>query len=751
MTAQVIALRQLTAVFQGNELTMGLLFASWLLWTALGSWMGTKFPRSGITALGVAVTIQGLLLPLTLYLIRSSRLILGIQAGQMVGLFPIILSSLITILPMALITGLCFSLACHAWRSALVFDRSKSTIGIQQVYIAEAAGAVLGGISSFFLSPVVGPFPWVIIISGLGVAAGLWTILSLKKVAYAVWCIVFAIGLLVASFPGKHWEKTTLAPLFAGQKLIAIDESPHGQLVATRLAEQVTLYINGVKEVTVPDPFSAEEVAHIALSLHPNPQNVLLIGGIVGETPREILKQPSVKSLDLVELDPRLIRLAKDVLPDSVVRVSSRSEVKVRAMDGRRFLATTTQHYDVILMDLPDPLSAQVNRYYTAEWFQEVRRHLTNHGIVSFSLRSSESSMNREQARFLACIYRTLQAAIPYVNVLPGDKACFLASPDSNMLQFSADDILRTLKSRGVETVYISEAYLPDILQPYRMQQLTDRITNIDVPINRDFHPVGYYTGLVLWDTQFRTSLKGLFIWLRIIPFCFLLIAWGILVLILLMISINRNRKGKSLVPLSIRTAIFTVGATGVGLELLLILGFQVVFGVAYGWVAMIITAFMAGLALGARLVPTEKVRLRWFVIIQSCIILLPIVLWFLMTQAKILVGLPSARGALLFGVGALIAGALGGAQFPIATALLVKERHQTMGSGEEDNQLAKTRSTSRLGGGLYALDLLGSALGAIVISAFIIPLWGLGSAFLLLALMNLSPFVILCCFEPTA
>ena len=742
MTAQIIALRQLTAVFQGNELTMGLLFASWLLWTALGSWIGTKFSRTGITTLGVTVAIQGLLLPSTLYLSRYSRPILGIQAGQMVGLFPIAISSLFTILPIALLTGLCFSLGCQAWRFTRTSEMSKSTIGIQQVYIAEAIGAVLGGISSFIFLPVIEPFPWVILVAGLGAGAGLWTILSFKKVAFLGWGAIVVIGLIIAILFGKQWEMTTLMPLFAGQKLITKDESPYGQLTATRLAEQTTLYINGVKEATVPDPFSAEDVSHLALSLHPNPATVLLIGGIVGETPREILKHPSVKNLDLVELDPNVIHLAKSEFPDSIVQILSRREVTVWSRDGRRYLTNSNQRYDVILMDLPDPLNAQVNRYYTLEWFQEIRQHLTDNGILSFSVRSSESSMNREQERFLACIYRTIQTAIPYVKVIPGNKSHFLASPDSIVMQFSADDILQTLKSRGIETVYISEAYLPDILQPYRMQQLTDRITKIDTPINRDFHPVGYYTGLVLWDTQFHTSLKGLFVWLRTIPFYFLLMFWGVLILILLVIKINRNRKGKSVVPLSIRTAIFTIGATGVGLELLMILGFQVVFGVAYGWVAMIITAFMVGLAIGARLVPTEKVRLRWFVIVQSCVILLPLVLWFLMTQSKVLMGCSSGVGALLFGVGALVAGTLGGAQIPIATALLMKESQKTSQSGEEGGQ------SVGIGGRLYALDLLGSALGAIVISAFLVPLWGLSNAFVLLTLMNLVPLIVLCCVK---
>jgi spermidine synthase len=782
MTAQVIALRQLTAVFQGNELTMGILFASWLLWTALGSWMGTKFSRSGFIALGVAVAIQGLLLPFTLYLIRYSRPILGIQAGQTVGLFPIILSSLFTILPIALITGLCFALGCQAWRLTRTSEISNSTIGIQQVYVAEAVGAVLGGISSFILSPIIEPFPWVIMVSGLGVGAGLWTMLSFRKVAYLEWGAIIAIGLLIAILFGKQWELTTLKPLFKGQQIIAKDESPYGQLTATRLAEQTSLYINGVKEATVPDPFSAEDVCHLALSLHPNPATVLLIGGIVGEIPREILKHPSVKNLDVVELDPNLIYLAESVFPDSVTKILNRHQIKVWTKDGRRFILTSKQHYDVILMDLPDPLSAQVNRYYTLEWFQEVRQHLTNNGIFSFSVRSSESSMNREQSRFLACIYRTLQKAIPYVKVIPGSKSHFLASPDSSVLQLNVDDILRTLKSQNIETVYISEAYLPDLLQPYRMKQLKDRITNIDAPINRDFHPVGYYTGLVLWDTQFRTSLKGLFVWLRKIPSYSILIVWGLLTLLLLGISITQRRKGKSVIPLSIRTAIFTVGATEIGLEILLILGFQIVFGVAYGWVAMIVTAFMAGIAIGARLIPTESLRvpsgvltrrngspstpsssrastpplririsqilccrvsppcsihLRWFVIIQSTIIILPLLIWLLMTQAKILVGLPLVWGALFFGIGALVAGTLGGMQFPIATALLAKESQKASQSGEKGIQ------SVRIGGRLYALDLLGSALGAILISAFLVPLWGLGSAFMILALMNIIPIVI--------
>jgi spermidine synthase len=731
MAVQIIGLRQLTAVFQGNELTMGLLLASWLWWTALGGWIGSRVRSSGIIALGIAIILQALCVPLTIWLIRSSREILGIQPGQLVGLFPILVSALMTLLPVAVLTGLCFSLACHARRDDHIMGSGFGAIGVQQVYIAESVGAALGGLLSFFLAPLVEPFPWAILIAGIGLGAGLWTLLSFTPKGYALWGMSIIVGVVVAHFQGIPLEKSTLQPLFAGQEIVDRDESPYGQIVATRLAEQTTMYINGVKEATVPDPFAAEEGVHIAMAVQPNPQKVILIGGVTGETPREILKHPMVEQLDLVELDPDLIWMAELVFPDSVTRFLRDRKVRVWTTDGRRAMVASDQRYDVILMTLPDPLNAQVNRYYTVEWFREVRKHLSDNGVFSFGVHASENVMSREQAQFLACIYRTLQRAIPYVKVLPGSNARFLASPDSNLMHFDADSILQTLGQRGVETVYISRAYLPDILQPFRMQQLAERIEHLDVAINRDFVPVGYYTGLVLWDTHFRTSLKGIFVWLRQMPFGYVIMALGVIALLLFGVSLYKRSRGESALPLSVRTAILAVGASVIGLEILMIIAFQVVFGVVYGWVAIIVTAFMVGLAIGARLVSANRVGITHFVVVQISMVAITVLLWLRVIHSDALIAYPPLMGALLFGLMAIIVGVVGGAQFPIATALLVRSSE-----GE--------RTSAQIGGGLYALDLLGSSVGAIVISAFIVPLWGLGSAFLILALLNVIPLILL-------
>ena len=146
MTGQVLGLRQLTAVFQGNELTMGVMLASWLLWTSMGGLVGARLCFKSIYALGIAIVLQSAFLLITLYLIRSSRGLLGIQPGQIVGLFPIVISALTTLLPIAFLTGLCFSMGCHVWKSQrdLSIDGKNGVVGVQQVYVYEAVGAAAG-------------------------------------------------------------------------------------------------------------------------------------------------------------------------------------------------------------------------------------------------------------------------------------------------------------------------------------------------------------------------------------------------------------------------------------------------------------------------------------------------------------------------------------------------------------------------------------------------------------------------------
>src|SRR5208283_5974770 len=120
--------------------------------------------------------------------------------------------------------------------------------------------------------------------------------------------------------------------------------------------------------------------------------------------------------------------------------------VHVHAIDGRRFLKTTADSFDVIIVNLPDPHTAQLNRFYTEEFYREAAAKLRPGGIVSFQVTSSENYISQELADFLRCLLRTLRQVFPEVIAIPGETVHFFAATRRGTLTIDAQVLLRRLR-----------------------------------------------------------------------------------------------------------------------------------------------------------------------------------------------------------------------------------------------------------------------------------------------------------------
>jgi hypothetical protein len=127
----------------------------------------------------------------------------------------------------------------------------------------------------------------------------------------------------------------------------------------------------------------------------------------------EALRHPTVRRLNYVELDPKILDLARRRFPEEWSAIGSDSRVHVHSGDGRFFLKTTAGSFDVIIVNLPDPRTAQLNRFYTLEFFREAARRLNPGGLVSVHLSGAENYIGPELAGFLRSIHKTLRLVFP--------------------------------------------------------------------------------------------------------------------------------------------------------------------------------------------------------------------------------------------------------------------------------------------------------------------------------------------------
>jgi spermidine synthase len=169
------------------------------------------------------------------------------------------------------------------------------------------------------------------------------------------------------------------------------------------------LVLDDVVQLTERDEFMYHEMlTHVPMHSHPNPERVLVIGGGDGGTLREVLKHPSVQSATLVDIDPEVSDVSRLYFPTlSCSFPDPRSALKPG--DGAVFLAETTEKFDVILVDAPDPVGP-AETLTTQDFYRNAITALTDRGVLAIQTESLHFHFD-----FVQQIQKTLAGLFPSV------------------------------------------------------------------------------------------------------------------------------------------------------------------------------------------------------------------------------------------------------------------------------------------------------------------------------------------------
>ncbi|MGC2197612.1 MAG: fused MFS/spermidine synthase [Terriglobales bacterium] len=736
--AQIVLMRELIVVFQGNEVSLGVMLASWLLWTAAGS-IGfgslASRHRHGGAFLAALQVLLALVLPLTILAVRTSKAAFSLTPGELLGPGPMFLTCLATLSLLCIISGGMFSVGSGVYADS---TGSSSAHATGSVYLFEAVGSGLGGLlASSLLIRYFNSFQIAIFLSLLNLGSAVLLVRGFQFRRALVMVLLAALAFADCHL-SRYLESASLAQLWHGFRLVTTHNSVYGNLAVVETEGSRSLYESGLVFATAPDPATAEESVHFALLEHPSPKTLLLIGGGLGGGLQQALQHVTLQRVDYVELDPAILDLAERLFPTEWAPARSDPRVNVHTADGRLFLKTTQRSFDVIIVNLPDPQTAQLNRFYTLEFFRGVAAKLNAGGVFSFQLHGSENYISPELADFLRCIHKTLGMVFAHVTIIPGDTIHFVATNQSETLAADVPELLLRLRSRHLATQYVREYYIPFRLSPDRVHDLEEQIrVETSTPVNRDFAPVAYYFDVVLWSKQFNPEYRRIFQNIARIPFLNLA-AWTAGVVFALTLALARLTRGQPRLKAAAGFSVVVMGWTLIGLEVFLLLGFQAIYGYVYQQLAIVIAAFMAGMATGSwcglRHCGEETAawdrQVRGMTGVQLLAAIAPLVLVALfaaLSEVHTRAGL-FVTTELAFPLLALLSGLLGGYQFPLASAVF----------------FAGTQTKERSLGSLYALDLLGACLGAVLLSSYVIPVFGFLKTAALMAVVNLAPAALL-------
>jgi spermidine synthase len=717
---QLALMRELLGAFGGNELVLGLVLGNWLLLMGIGAWLGRtsdklQNPRA---VLAVAQILLALLPLAQVFLLRALRNVLFVRGAE-VGVSETFISVLLLLLPYCLVAGYALTLACS------LLARAEGAGGIGQVYVADSIGSIGGGVLfSFVLVRFLDHAGILVCPAVLNLlAAGAMSFRAGDKLLSALAGAL--AGAAVAAAILIDLDAVSTAWQYPGQRIVARANSPYGKLLVTESDGQFDFIENGVPLTSTRDDQHVEEAVHYAMAQRPEARQVLLVGGGISGTAKELLKY-NVRRVDYVELDPQILEFGRKYLPESLAD----RRIHVINTDGRLFVKQTGERYDVVIVDVPEPATAQLNRFFTVEFLAEVKRVLAPDGVVSFSLGHYENYVSPELARMLTSACRSLQQSFPNALVIPGGKVFFLGS-DGPLYA----GIAKKIEEQGVKTKMMNRHYLDAMMSLDRMADLQNALAQ-PAALNQDFNPALYFYHLRHWMSQFKTGFGAI----------------HVLLLACLCVYLVRLR-GTAFV-------LFASGFAATTLEIVLLLAFQVLCGSVYHQLGIIVTVFMTGLATGAWLAnrggnprsngmlecreepgraPTPSLHhsitpttpslhhsitpiakhlsLLAFAIAAYAILLallLPLLNRLGDTAASLL--FIKAAIALL----TLILAVLVGMQFPLANRL------------EFDGTVA---GASRL----YTADFVGAFLGAMLASALLIPLIGVTRVCLLTAALSLA------------
>jgi len=458
-----------------------------------------------------------------------------------------------------------------------------------------------------------------------------------------------------------------------GIKVTETKDTPYGNITRGLYGQEHSIYYNQRLLAYPDDAVEREENIHYALLQRENPEKVILISGSLSNCLPE-LKKYNLKKVIYVESDPGLIKTT------SYTAEPTQFIVETEVKDAFRFVRSGTEKADAVILLLPPPSTLALNRYFTTDFFNDVKKRLLPGGVFMCSPGTANYYLNTESVNLYSSVFNSLKEVFRFIKPVAGNKLYFIASDSEVQIAFC-----QMAEKKGINNIYVSPDFMADDL----IQRKSDEILSLidsSVKKNRALFPVACFY-FQSYNLSRDPAAKSLAIFILIIVFS------------LSLITVKRNNIIMYFSALSLA-----------GFEIILLLILQLTIGNMYQLSGIIIASLMAGLAAGSG----TDLRIKWN--IPVWVIPLSLVLYyaFIAFCLNLMLSLTGIFPAILFIVAA---------GFPPSFI-----------TGYLFRKLTISDDKGSLASSVYSSDLAGSAIGFILISGVMIPAFGLRLSLLLLS-----------------
>lgn len=317
---------------------------------------------------------------LALALVGGASAPLLFVAFGWIGWFQVLLFG--TVVVIGTLVGLELPLLMRILKEHLDFEDLVS-----RVLTFDYIGALLASLMfPILLVPYLGLVRTSLVFGILNALVGLWgtyllrPLLSKRGLTGLRGRAILAIGLLVVGIIKADSLTRWSEEYILNTPIVYAQQTPFQRIVVTQSAKHFQLHLNGHLQFNSSDEYRYHEaLVHPAMSSVVDPVNVLVLGGGDGLAVREILKYPTVQSVTLVDIDPKMTELARDfeLLSDLNAGALSDSKVTVVNEDAFVWIGNDTNKFDVVIIDFPDPGNYSVGKLYTTRFFHLLQKRLS--------------------------------------------------------------------------------------------------------------------------------------------------------------------------------------------------------------------------------------------------------------------------------------------------------------------------------------------------------------------------------------
>jgi spermidine synthase len=359
-----------------SVLQFSTIIGAYLFAMGIGSWLSRYFERqlpAHFLRIELLVGLIGGLLPAILFIANA----------YIPGAFRFLLYSLVLLV--GILVGLEIPLVMRILkRNVQLKDLVSKVLSVD--YLGALAVSVA---FPLVLVPQLGLVRTGLLFGLMNAGVALWALWlfrhELRALTSHVIAAVLTLGVLGAAFAGADHITTLAEDKFYQDRIVFSATSPYQRIVVTQGRAGHRLFLNGNLQFAERDEYRYHEaLVHPVMSAHAAPKKIAVLGGGDGMVVREVLKHAGVEAVTLVELDPHMTQLfsTHETLKKLNGDALASSKLKVINTDAFKFLEETSETFDIIVVDFPDPSNFSIGKLYTTSFYALLDQRLSASGYA---------------------------------------------------------------------------------------------------------------------------------------------------------------------------------------------------------------------------------------------------------------------------------------------------------------------------------------------------------------------------------